>query len=250
MSRPDLTIPPPARLSRRPRDPRGYLVPWFVEPQPDGTIDFRVVSTFRRATAVRESLCWVCGGKLGRFRSFVIGPMCAVNRTTSEPACHRDCATWAARVCPFLTRPRMRRRDEGLPEDASSAGGLTIARNPGVAIVWTTTSFETFSTRAADGPGIADGWLITIGPAEHVAAYAESRRATTDELRESIASGIPFLVDAASIQGPDAVAALRGQLSVALEDLERRGLLNEGGVAWADAIVDETLVAIGSGART
>src|SRR5215831_18617572 len=121
--RPELP-PLPRRMKALPVD-RGYPVPWFVE-WIDGVPDFRIMDGRKLVRAVRERLCWVCGQPLGSFLAFTVGPMCAVNRISSEPPSHRDCAVFSAKACPFLTRPTMRRREAGRPEEAEQPGGMMI----------------------------------------------------------------------------------------------------------------------------
>src|SRR5437764_29347 len=96
----------PSRLKLLPVDERGFPVPWFVA-WIDGKPDFRVVDQRKMAIAVSEKRCWVCGDFLGRYMAFVIGPMCAVNRVSSEPPSHRECAEFSVRACPFLTKPKV-----------------------------------------------------------------------------------------------------------------------------------------------
>jgi hypothetical protein len=121
-------------MARRPTDRHGHPVPWFVA-EIDGVPDFRVIGPGKIEDAVRFNRYWLCGEHLGTTAVFVIGPMCVVNRTTAEPGSHRDCATYAIQACPFLTRPTMRRRDTGLPEDAVEPGGVMLTRNPGAAFL-------------------------------------------------------------------------------------------------------------------
>jgi hypothetical protein len=66
-------------------------VPWFVA-WFDGKPEFRAMDGLKWIRAVREHLCWVCGGRLGVWQTFVLGPMCGINRTTVEPPCHLECA--------------------------------------------------------------------------------------------------------------------------------------------------------------
>lgn len=235
-------------MAHLPRDARGYLVPFFVA-KVDGVFDFRVADDRKRTRAVRESLCWLCGQKLGRFKCFAIGPMCAINRTSAEPPCHRDCASWAVRVCPFLIKPRMHRREGGKPEAATSCGGLTIARNPGTTLLWTCKRFSTFTTRASDGPGIADGWLCELGDPEFISAHAEGRTATREELWHSIATGIPLLTESAVMEGAEAVEALIGHVRRALSELSARGLLDFDAADRGGEVVRWTAAATPAGAR-
>jgi len=106
----------PPRIARLARDRRGFPVPWFVATI-DGEPDFRVVDTPKLAVAIRQHRCWVCGEQLGVHLAFPIGPTCVANRVTAEPPVHRECAEFSARACPFLTKPRMRRNAQGLPEE-------------------------------------------------------------------------------------------------------------------------------------
>src|SRR5437763_12378791 len=66
---------------------RGYPVPWFVAyPNgPEGEPEFRTFDPKKWIAAVQEKRCWVCGQQLGAYLAFVLGPMCGITRTTSEP---------------------------------------------------------------------------------------------------------------------------------------------------------------------
>lgn len=188
--RPELPRPIPDRILRLPVDGRGYPVPWFVQ-WIDGAPEFRAMDLSKWVNAVKSRLCWVCGDQLGRYLSFVLGPMCGVNRTSSEPPCHLDCADWSARACPFLSRPHMvRREDDRINHQTLTehAPGFAIPRNPGVALVWTTLSYRIYR---ADAGGA--GYLIEIGEPVHVRWYAEGRKATRAEVEASVLGGLPKL---------------------------------------------------------
>src|SRR4051794_18590296 len=127
----------PPSVARLPRDERGFPIPWFVSWQ-DGEHDFRVMDTDKLHRIVRgDRSCWVCGGQLRSKSAYVIGPMCAVNRISSEPTSHVECAEYAAQACPFLANPKRVRKDaEHTPFDQPIKGmaGVGILRNPGVAL--------------------------------------------------------------------------------------------------------------------
>lgn len=195
--RPELP-PPPPRMARRPVDERGYTVPFFVA-NVDGKPDHRVADPRKWARCVKDGLCWLCGELLGAHRTFAIGPMCALNRITSEPPSHHECAEWAVRACPFLTRPHAHRRENDMPT-GEPMGGEMIKRNPGVTLLWTTKQYKL--TR--DGHG---GFLFQLGKAERLECYAEGRRATPEEIRESVETGLPLLLE--KVSGPDELKLLR-----------------------------------------
>jgi hypothetical protein len=83
----------PDRIRRLPISPAGFPVPWFVAwfkdgkpcPVGDGTPDFRVADTRKMGKAVNQHYCWTCGGPMGVFKCFILGPMCAINRVITEP---------------------------------------------------------------------------------------------------------------------------------------------------------------------
>ena len=197
-------MPPlPLRMAGLKLDHRGYPVPYFVA-WIDGKPDFRVMDGAKLYPAVKDSLCWLCGQKLGKFKTFTIGPMCAINRTISEPPSHLECATFAVQACPFLSMPKAQRREAGLTIDGvnlKEAAGTGLKRNPGVTLLWTTLAFKPFK----DGRG---GVLFRLGDPESLSWWAESRTATREEILESINSGLPLLQSVAAEQGPDAVEAL------------------------------------------
>lgn len=180
----------PDRIKRLPVM-RGYPVPFFVGHHPDtGERDFRIADSEKLRACIKGNLCWVCGEGLGTHKSFVIGPMCGVTRTSSEPPSHHECAVYSAQFCPFLTKPNMKRRghEEIKAITEATTPGEMIDRNPGVCAVWTTKDFKLFS----DGRG---GVLIRVGDPINVEWFAEGRIAKRAEVDASIASGIGILRD-------------------------------------------------------
>jgi hypothetical protein len=182
------TTPMPPRIARLPRNRQGFPIPWFVADLPDGTRDFRIASEEKQINALRFGLCWVCGGKRGAFAAFTIGPMCAVNRISAEPPAHRDCGVYSSVVCPFLSTPGLRRRENGKPDSLVEAAGVAILRNPGVVLVWVTRTFRVFRPQLG-----ARGVLCRLGDPTDLLWFAEGRTATRAEVLASMESGLPAL---------------------------------------------------------
>lgn len=180
-------LPPlTARIAALPVDERGYPIPFFVAVI-EGKPDFRVASTIAYAECINNNLCWVCGQKLGRHKAFLVGPMCGINRTSSEPPSHLDCAEWSVKGCPFLSKPNMVRNEHDLPVEKKPFGGVSIDRNPGVMLIWVTNSFKVYR------PKQTHGTLINIGDPTALSFWREGRKATRAEIMESIDSGYPLL---------------------------------------------------------
>lgn len=185
------------RIAKLPMSDKGYPVPWFVE-WVDGKPEFRAMDPRKWVRATRENLCWVCGGKMGRYVTFVVGPMCGINRVSGEPPSHLDCAHWSARNCPFLSTPHMVRREEGL-EGAGVIGGEMLKHNPGVTLLWTTTNYEV----ATDGRG---GRIIHFSNPVKIEWYTKGRAASREEVERAIDKGFPKLLAMAKLDGDKAVA--------------------------------------------
>jgi ferredoxin len=210
----------PPRIARLPRDSRGFPVPWFVQWFENGdpawpgagAPDFRVADARKFHFAIQHQRCWVCGESLGRHKIFVIGPMCVVNRVTSEPPNHRDCAEFAAKACPFLTQPRMRRNVKNLPDEGVDPAGFHIDRNPGATCLYETNSYKPFQPHRG-GAGI----LFRLGDPVRIDWYANGQVATREQVLQSIESGFPILEKIAQLDGAQAVAELSAQRDKAMK---------------------------------
>lgn len=215
--RSDLPAPLPRKMERLPISDRGYPVPWFVQwleaegsqvptPVGEGYPEFRMMRPEAWTAAVRDKRCWVCGETLSANFAFVIGPMCAINKTTGEPPSHRECAEWSAKACPFLAKPKMVRRMAGLPEEnRGEMPGVGLTRNPGVAMVWITRSYRVFP----DGKG---QHLLNMGEPTEVQFYAHGRWAKREEVIESIDTGLPLLEASLSNEPEDRIEAGKVEL--------------------------------------
>lgn len=197
----------PSRIAKLPVSDHGFPIPWFAATV-EGKRDFRVVDEKQMDYAVRHKRCWVCGEPLGKFMAFVIGPMCGINRTISDPPSHLECATFSALNCPFLSRPLAKRNSKDV-EHLGTAAGFGIKRNPGVSGVWVTTDYKRF--RAYHG---AEGFLFEIGKPESLTWYANGRVATDEEVIESVVTGLPYLKETATAQSPQAKAELYKMIAV------------------------------------
>lgn len=206
-------LPPlPDRMAKLPVH-RGYPVPWFVSwmqedgktlcARGEGAPEFRVVPPGSVEEAVSRNTCWVCGQRLGAFKTFVAGPMCGVNRNSSEPPSHHECGLFSAIACPFLSKPQAKRREEGMP--SSVMAGIGITRNPGVAMLWTTKKYVAKRD-------ISGGLLIEMGEPEKVEWLCKGREATREEIEESIDTGLPLLYEIADQNDQKARANAKGKV--------------------------------------
>lgn len=179
----------PPKMRHLPIDKRGFPVPFFVA-LVNGEPDHRIADPRKMKCCVEQCLCWICGGQLGVFKAFAIGSMCAVTRTSAEPPAHRECATYAATACPFLTRPHAHRREAGLPEEKVHPGGVMLLRNPGVVCVWVTTRHRPYRAQAGHA-----GVLFHIGEPDSMTWFCEGRLAMRSEVDASVESGLLLTLD-------------------------------------------------------
>jgi hypothetical protein len=199
-------LPPiPPRMRRLPVE-RGYPVPWFVAYVQDH-FDFRIMDSRKRGRALKENRCWLCGEVLGQYFAFVIGPMCAINRVSSEPPSHRECAEFSVLACPFLNLDEADRRAAQLPEGTDVLPG-GLKRNPGVVLIWVTKRFDIMPVNG--------DYLVRVGTPLALTWWREGRTATRAEVLASIDSGYPILCDVATQQGTAAIAELERQKIAAL----------------------------------
>lgn len=189
----------PIRMRHLPLDERGYPVPWFVG-YVNGKPDFRAIKPNGIASAYKGNTCWLCGHPLGTYKACVVGPMCGVNRITSEPASHLECAEYAARACPFLTRPLASRNERDMPEGSDMAG-IGIKRNPGACLIWITKQLKPFK--------VNNGILFELGPPTQITFWTKGRRATRAEIDQAVGSGLPLLAEYAKRDGPAGEAHLK-----------------------------------------
>lgn len=208
--RPEIEMP--ARIKKLRTTGDGYPIPWFVG-YVDGKPDFRLIHPDRIMEALRFRLCWICGEPLGTYKAFVVGPMCIVNHTSSEPPSHRDCGIFAAKACPFLSDPKRQRRTDNLPAGKKDPAGIHLDRNPGVAVVWVTKKVAAFK--------VDNGILFSFGPPEEIHYFAKGRPATRLEVLESINSGLPALQKYADAEGPEAMAELNARYNETLKFLPK-----------------------------
>lgn len=179
-------IVPPGRVASLRRNTAGYPIPFFVADQSSPNPDFRVAGRPQFATAVRASCCWVCGNpRRDGVDAFTIGPMCAVNRVSADPPAHPECAEYSVKVCPFLARPEMCRREAGLPPLEETTAGIALARNPGVALIWTTREWQLTK--------LPNGWIFDLGDPMSVSWWVQGRPATRAEVQDALDSGMPEL---------------------------------------------------------
>lgn len=205
-----IQLPPiPPNIELLPRDARGYPIPWFVATV-NGEPEFRLADPRKLMLAIKENRCWVCGKLLDHLKTFVIGPMCLINRISGEPPSHFACAEFSAQACPFLNRPRAVRRTAGLPEETMEPGGKTYKHNPGAMLLWTVDAYKIIRTE--NGSGI----LFELPMPILLKGYTEGRKATRAEILEALENSHTTLQAIAKQDGAEAEAELAADYKLAL----------------------------------
>jgi hypothetical protein len=106
-----MIIPP--RLQRRPRDKRGYVIPYNQFIDANGEPDFRTIDGPRQKRALRLRLCAMCGEQMGKHIFFVGGPLCVEHGDFYDGPMHKECAIYALQTCPHLARSKGKYAEPG-----------------------------------------------------------------------------------------------------------------------------------------
>ena len=105
----------PDGLRARPRDRRGYPVPFTATILKDGTPDFRVVDLSKVRLAASKRLCGLSGKRLKRKEGawLVGGPVSGFgpHGLYLDPPMAPDNAAFALRTCPYLALPRFAEKE-------------------------------------------------------------------------------------------------------------------------------------------
>jgi hypothetical protein len=115
----------PRRLQHRPRDKRGYVIPYAQFVDREGEPQFQVMDDYRVKRCLANRLCGICGEQLGRHLFFIGGELCVANGFFYDPPMHRECAEYSLHTCPHLAR--VKGRYGRIPE---MAGGAHLAVGP------------------------------------------------------------------------------------------------------------------------
>lgn len=154
MMRPADAAEMPRALRKRPKDRRGYPIPFIVLIDANKRPHFTINNGNRVLVAGRKKLCGLCGEKLRRDVAFVGGPICFLSPmgAFSDPPMHAECARYAIRVCPYLAAPSYGWRiDDKTLKPGSTPDGFIIGKDetmsedrPVAFMLGTTDRFEMF----------------------------------------------------------------------------------------------------------
>lgn len=104
----------PDPIAARPKDARGYPISFVTALGADGAPDFTELNGPRRAKAIIEHLCGLCGQPLPLVRAVIGGPQVVEHHLAMDPPMCVPCAVFAATHpaagCPFLLNENARYR--------------------------------------------------------------------------------------------------------------------------------------------
>lgn len=196
----------PKYLQTRPTY-NGYVVPFFVswfrgdqqvnENEVDAKPSFPTIDMGRLNSCRKHNRCWICGIKLGTYKTFVFGPASAINRMSYEPPSHRDCARYAAQVCPYIINPKHTHVTErAIPyrfKEGESKLDDVSPHHPGLVVLYTVKYYTFKMQDRARGIG-----LFELPEANNCEFYCEGRPATIAE----VVTGIRKAIDANGMIDP------------------------------------------------
>lgn len=194
-----LPMPMPHRIYNLPVHQEFKVpTPWFAAETSPGKWDLRVVDPKKIFAAIGGNRCWVCGKPIDNCEyTFTIGPMCAINKVTTEPPAHYECAEWSTRACPALNHTQSQRRKKSLPNHKQPAG-IGFEGLPQVSVLWQTTYY--------DVENLSDGIILKIGePTAPLIWRQGGKNVSRDVAAEALQAGFQQLFPLAQAEGKEAV---------------------------------------------
>ncbi|MEU0108484.1 hypothetical protein ABZ313_24420 [Streptomyces sp. NPDC006251] len=142
----------PPQIAALPRDRRGYPITFVTAIGDDGVPDFSTLDGPRRARAIVEQLCGICGRQLPLIRAVIGGLQVVESHLTVDPPMCLECAmvaaTHAAAGCPFLLSPNARYRKTSTDGPTSP---VIAEERPSTFFLARTFAHEAVRTRHPDG---------------------------------------------------------------------------------------------------
>lgn len=119
-------------LRTRPKDRRGYPIPYIVLIDKNKRPHFTINDQSRVYEVVKKKLCGLCGKKLDNGAWFIGGAKCFTSPLGAfiDPPVHKECGEYALKVCPFLAAPSYANRiDDKTLDPEATPGGTLIAEH-------------------------------------------------------------------------------------------------------------------------
>jgi hypothetical protein len=126
-----LALPLPKRLRTRPRDKRGYPIPFIVLVDRSHEPQFTINDVRQTGACITKKLCSLCGKRFEDGMWFVGGSRCFMHEHGAfiDPPMHHECAEYALQVCPFLAAPSYAKRiDDRKLKAENMPKGMLLAR--------------------------------------------------------------------------------------------------------------------------
>lgn len=97
----------------------GFPIP-FATMLNDGVPDFRTLDTLRVQMCIYDRKCGICGKEIPKgWLAFIGGQKAVENRLFIDPAMHKECAYYSARVCPYLSGTKRQYAESESPSESN-----------------------------------------------------------------------------------------------------------------------------------
>jgi hypothetical protein len=138
---------------------RGLPVP-FTQAIFDGMPDFRTADPEKVAQCVQDKLCAICGRRLGEKSYFICGALSKVSRLFTDPPMHKQCAEFAAQMCPFISGKKSEYSHRPVNPNAGKVHEMVATVRPPTMYIPTVWTKKTRLVRTADSVLIQAGsWI-------------------------------------------------------------------------------------------
>lgn len=185
------SVPVPPKLGLRPRDRRGFPIPFIVLIDDDGKPHFTINDSYKVEQVIRQRLCALCGRKL-EFDCWLIGGPGAAfheNGAFLDPPIHHACGTYALKTCPFLAAPSYSHRIDAKTLDMAKVQDAVLVmeenmqpEQPPFFAFCKTTGVERYSPQ----PGMS--YIIPKRPWKAVEFWNDGSQITSEEAERLFAA--------------------------------------------------------------
>lgn len=167
----------PLRMRDLPKDNRGYPIPFTILRDSKGLPDFRRHDATLAGKSILHKICSICGHPLASDIWFISGVRIALEPRGGyiDPPVHKQCGTYALRVCPYLAVPSFSKR---LTNEGKNVG-KSVQVMPGKPVVFAFTKTIDYQVIQLNNAGV----ILPVRPFLDIEFWREGMQITWSQAK-------------------------------------------------------------------